>query len=85
MIKEKKVLEEKEIKDLRELKSSYDSLVYTLGAVEAEIFSLENTKQEIKQKLVEIINQEKDLAQKLEKKYGAGKLSLETGEIEPLQ
>ena len=40
---------------------------------------------EIKQKLVEIINQEKDLAKKLEKKYGAGKLSLETGEIEPLQ
>ena len=84
MIKEKKVLEEKEIKDLRELKSSYDSLVYTLGTVEAEIFSLENTKQEIKQKLVEITNKEKTLAKKLEDKYGEGKLSLETGEIEPI-
>ena len=84
MIKEKKVLEEKEIKDLQELKSNYDNLIYTLGTIEAEIFSLENTKQELKQKLIEIINKEKNLAQKLEKKYGAGKLSLSTGEIQPI-
>lgn len=84
MIKEKKVLEKEEIKELQDLKSNYDSLIYTLGTVEAEIFSLENTKQELKQKLTEIVNKEKGLAQKLEKKYGAGKLSLDTGEIQPI-
>ena len=85
MIKEKKVLEKEEIKELQDLKSNYDSLIYTLGTVEAEIFSLENIKQELKQKLTEIINKEKNLAQELEKKYGAGKLSLSTGEIQPIQ
>ena len=46
---------------------------------------LEDTKNEIKSKLIEITNEQKDLAQKLEEKYGPGKLSLETGEIEPFQ
>ena len=50
MIKEKKVLEKEEIKELQDLKSTYDDLIYALGALEAQ-----------------------------------GKLSLETGEIEPLQ
>lgn len=85
MIKEKKVLTEEEIKELKELKSNFEVMVYSLGTIEAEIIALEDTKNEIKSKLIEITNEQKDLAQKLEEKYGPGKLSLETGEIEPFQ
>ncbi len=34
MIKEKKVLTEEEIKELKELKTDFDSLIYSLGTVE---------------------------------------------------
>ena len=47
MIKEKKVLTEEEIKELKELKASFDGLVYSLGSIEAEINVLENSKIEI--------------------------------------
>tara|TARA_R100001440_G_C2463345_1_gene110350 strand:+ start:205 stop:462 length:258 start_codon:yes stop_codon:yes gene_type:complete len=85
MIKEKKVLTEEEIKELKELKTDFDSLIYSLGTVEAEINVLENTKIDIKKRLVDLTNKEKSVAKKLEEKYGAGKLSLDTGEIQPLQ
>ena len=84
MIKEKKVLTEEEIKELKELKTDFDSLIYSLGTVEAEINVLENTKVDIKKRLVDLTNKEKSVAKKLEDKYGAGKLSLDTGEIQPL-
>ena len=84
MIKEKKVLTEEEIKELKELKTDFDSLIYSLGTVEAEINVLENTKIDIKKRLVDLTNKEKLVAKKLEDKYGAGKLSLDTGEIQPL-
>ena len=84
MIKEKKVLTEEEIKELKELKASFDGLVYSLGSIEAEINVLENSKIEIKKKLIELTDKEKSVAKKLEDKYGAGTLSLETGEIKPL-
>ena len=84
MIKEKKVLTEEEIKELKELKTNFDSLIYSLGTIEAEINVLENTKIEIKKRLVDLTNKEKSVAKKLEDKYGAGKLSLDSGEIQPL-
>ena len=59
MIKEKKVLTEEEIKELKELKTNFDSLIYSLGTIEAEIYSLENSKSEIKNKLDELTNKEK--------------------------
>ena len=84
MIKEKKVLTEEEIKELKELKASFDGLVYSLGSIEAEINVLENSKIEIKKKLIELTDKEKSVAKKLEDKYAACTLSLETGEIQPL-
>jgi len=84
MIKDKKVLTEEEIKELKELKTEFDSLIYSLGTIEAEINVLENTKIDIKKRLVDLTNKEKSVAKKLEDKYGAGKLSLDTGEIQPL-
>ena len=65
MIKEKKVLTEEEIKELKELKASFDGLVYSLGSIEAEINVLENSKIEIKKKLIELTDKEKSVAKKL--------------------
>jgi hypothetical protein len=84
MIKEKKVLTEEELKELKELKTSFDGTIYALGTIEAEITALEDSKLELKKQLIEITNKEKSVAKKLEEKYGAGRLSIDTGEIEPL-
>tara|TARA_B100000963_G_scaffold67503_1_gene55659 strand:+ start:267 stop:521 length:255 start_codon:yes stop_codon:yes gene_type:complete len=84
MIKEKKVLTEEEIKNLKELKTDFDSLIYSLGTLEAEIGVLENSKIELKRRLAELTKKEKIVVKELEEKYGAGKLSLDTGEIQPL-
>ena len=44
----------------------------------------ETTIIKIKKKLIELTDKDKSVAKKLEDKYGAGTLSLETGEIQPL-
>ena len=83
MIKEKKVLTEEEIKNLKELKTDFDSLIYSLGTVEAEINVLENSKIELKRRLAELTKKEKIVVKELEEKYGKGTISLESGEFLP--
>ena len=84
MIKDKKKLTKEEIQKLQDLKDNYDMCINELGLVEAQMLNLEKTKKEIQSKFSEYQEKEINLAQELEKKYGAGKLSLETGEIQPL-
>jgi hypothetical protein len=48
------------------------------------MLNLEKVKKEIQSKFAEYQENEQKLASELEKKYGAGKLSIETGEITPI-
>tara|TARA_B100000963_G_scaffold319018_1_gene300546 strand:- start:2359 stop:2613 length:255 start_codon:yes stop_codon:yes gene_type:complete len=84
MIKDKKKLTKEEIQKLQDLKDNYDMCINELGLVEAQMLNLEKTKKEIQSKFSEYQEKEINLAQELEKKYGAGKLSIETGEITPI-
>jgi hypothetical protein len=84
MIKDKKKLTKEEIQKLQDLKDNYDMCINELGLVEAQMLNLEKVKKEIQSKFAEYQENEQKLASELEKKYGAGKLSIETGEITPI-
>ena len=76
-------LSNEEIKKVSELKLTYSKLVESLGTLEIQLINLDNKKQELKVELLKVQNEELELAKDLEKKYGSGTISLETGEFSP--
>ena len=84
MSKENKKLTQEEIKSLTELKDQFDDVVGKIGVAEAQIMGLDRQKQTLNSELIALQEREKVIAQKLEQKYGRGRLSLDTGEIVPL-
>jgi len=80
-----KKLTEEEISKLSNLKTEYGNLVQQLGNTEIQIMNLELLKEELKVNLQKIRVEEKSIASELEKKYGNGTISLETGEFSPTE
>ena len=80
---EKKVLTEAEVSSLKDLKKQYRDLTEATGVVEMQIISLEIKKEQIKEKLKSLQQEEIKLAKELEEKYGNGEISLESGEFLP--
>ena len=82
---EKKVLKEEEIVKLKDLKKQYRDLTEAIGIVEMQYISLELKKEQLKEQLKSLQQEEIELAKKLEKDYGNGEISLETGEFLPIK
>ena len=82
---EKKVLTQEEIDSLKGLKSKLYNLTTALGEIEITKLDLNNRKILIEKNLVDLFNEEKELAKKLEEKYGKGNISLETGEFSSIE
>lgn len=80
---EKKVLTEEEINKLKELKTQFEKLTDVIGNNEVQIMNLEIRKEQLKNNLYQIQQQELALAKELEEKYGDGTISLESGEFLP--
>ncbi len=80
---EKKVLTQEEIDKVKKLKDQFEDLTITAGNVEIQIMNLQLQKDQIKSNLQQLQQQEKVIAQELEKKYGDGTISLESGEFLP--
>jgi stress response protein YsnF len=80
---EKKVLTEEEINKLKELKTQFERLTDVIGNNEVQIMNLEIRKEQLKNNLYQIQQQELALAKELEEKYGDGTISLESGEFLP--
>ena len=80
---EKKVLKEEEISGLKDLKKQYRDLTEATGIIEMQSLNLELKKEQIKEKLKSLQQEEIKLAKNLEDKYGNGEISLETGEFLP--
>jgi|TARA_R110001583_G_C5413434_1_gene387045 predicted nucleic acid-binding Zn-ribbon protein len=80
---EKKVLTQEEIDKIKKLKDQFEDLTITAGNVEIQIMNLQLQKDQIKSNLQQLQQQEKVIAQELEKKYGDGTISLESGEFLP--
>ncbi len=80
---EKKVLTQEEISKIKKLKQQFEDLTINAGNVEIQIMNLQLQKDQIKSNLQQLQQQEKVIAQELEKKYGDGTISLESGEFLP--
>ena len=81
---EKKVLTQEEISSLKKLKTDFINITTKIGEIEVSLINLKRGKEELKEALLKIQNEEKVLANGLEKKYGQGSISLETGEFLPV-
>tara|TARA_B100001175_G_C19096918_1_gene443262 strand:- start:30 stop:281 length:252 start_codon:yes stop_codon:yes gene_type:complete len=80
---EKKVLTNEEVSALKDLKKQYRDLTEATGVIEIQKITIELKKEQIKEKLKSLQQEEIKLAKKLEDKYGNGEISLETGEFLP--
>ena len=80
---EKKVLTNDEVSSLKDLKKQYRDLTEATGVIEIQKITIELKKEQIKEKLKSLQQEEIKLARKLEEKYGNGEISLESGEFLP--
>lgn len=85
MSKDKKVLKEEEINEIKGVKESFQILVGQVGEVEIGIMNLNKRKEELGVELIKIQEEEKRIALQLEERYGKGNISLETNEFTPIE
>jgi len=78
---EKQVLTTEEIKKLKNFQEKQSSLLYQLGQVEYQLIYFERNKKEIHKKLKAFEEEQKQMAQTLENKYGVGTVNVENGEF----
>ena len=76
---------EEEIKKVNDLKLKVNQLINTVGQIEIQIFNLQRQKEELQMSLLKIQEEEVTIANELEKKYGKGTVSLDTGEFSPTE
>lgn len=79
------VLTQDEINKVKELREQFFNLTNVVGNTEIQIMNLELQKEQLKQTLQQLQQQEEVFVQELEKKYGKGTISLETGEFIPTE
>jgi|TARA_B110000977_G_C10800079_1_gene385936 hypothetical protein len=78
---EKTVLSKEEIKELTEIQDLQNSLLYNLGQVEYQLINLSKDKEKISLNLTSSEQKSVEIAKKLEEKYGAGTVNIESGEF----
>jgi len=78
-----KKLTQEEIDNLNNLKKSYAELTSMVGNIEIQIMTLNLQKDQSKNNLFQIQQEEIKLGKELEEKYGNGSISLENGEFIP--
>ena len=79
-----KVLNKEEIENIKKVREDFQILVGNVGDVEIAIMNLNGRKKELEKELLEIQSKESQIALDLEKKYGKGNISLETGKFTPI-
>ena len=78
---EKQVLTTEEIKKLKDFQEKQSSLLYQLGQVEYQLTYFERNKKEIQKQLEAFEEEQRQMAQTLENKYGMGTVNVENGEF----
>lgn len=86
-----KQLTPEELQSITDLQKQYNTFVFELGNVEAQIQllltqkeALENEKKGIVSDINTVFNKEREVVGSLQEKYGAGHIDPTTGEITPL-
>ena len=78
---EEKVLSQEEIDNIKKVRENYQILIENVGEVEIAVMNLNTKKKNYAKELEKIQQKEKEIAEELEKKYGKGNISLDTGEF----
>ena len=82
---EKQILTSEEITQVKEYQTQLQDVVGSLGAIEMQFINLQLQKDKLKEKYLELASKEQEIAAELEKKYGKGSISLDTGEFVPMK
>ena len=87
---ENKKFTQEELDQILKLREANAQKITEFGQIELEILltnqrldSLQDAKEKLQNEYVAMQNQEKDLVDKLNEKYGAGQVDLESGEFIP--
>lgn len=83
-VTEKKVLEESELTQLKELQDKTKALVFELGEIEMIKIQLDVRRNQAEEFLLNTSLEEQELTEKLIEKYGKSSVNPETGEITEL-
>ena len=78
---EKKVLAQEEITQLKNVREKRIQLVESYGILESRIQEFNLQKDNLKDELKKLIQEETDLGKNLQQKYGDGSIDLEKGEF----
>ena len=75
---------EEELKELKDLQQSKQSLIYALGELEYEKMRIEAQKQILEAQFSKVVQTEYELSQRIAEKYGDNKIDLKTGALESI-
>ena len=76
---------EQELNQLKELRTKINKLVGQFGQLYINKIKLEESEKNLKNQILDLENQEADIAKNLSKKYGDGSIDLETGTFTPTE
>jgi hypothetical protein len=82
---EKQILTSEEITQIKDYQTQLQDVVSSLGALEMQSINIQLQKDKLKEKYLELASKEQEIATELEKKYGKGSISLDTGEFIPMK
>ena len=74
---------QEELKEIKDLRLSLDTLTFQLGRISVERIKLEETENTLKNQLKTLEKKEVSIAKKLTSKYGKGSIDIETGTFIP--
>ena len=80
---EKKVLAQEEITQLKNIREKRVQLVESFGILESRLQEINLQKENLKDNLKQLIQEEIDLGRSLQQKYGDGSIDLDKGEFIP--
>jgi hypothetical protein len=78
---EKKVLTQEEITQLKNVRERRVQLVESFGILESRLQEINLQKENLKDNLKNLIQEENDLGRSLQQKYGDGSIDLDKGEF----
>ena len=76
-----KKLTDKELQQISDLQTKKESLLLELGQIELIKLDVDGRRKNAEQYLTQLQEEEKTLADWIEKQYGTGRINLETGEF----
>ena len=87
---EQKQLTTEELQKIKDLQKQYNQYIFEIGSIEAQIQSIQKTKEELEKEktnvmgdIMKLSEMEKELIDNLHTKYGVGNIDPQTGLISP--